>query len=215
MFVPILPAVSLSLTRRRLIAFALVVSLPVAAGVSAGRLIVKLDPLERADAIYVLAGTRATRLVEAQRLYQEGYAPEILLSPGDLEYAEKLLLGQGIPIATDADRGRALLIRLGVPPDAILLVGTLVDNTAQEVDAITPLVDSRGWRTIIVIGDRPSSRRVGFAFRRVFGDRLKIIVTANRDDPYDPARWWRARWSARSTLYEVPKLLAYWLGLRG
>ena len=45
------------------------------------------DPLQRADAIFVLAGTRAERPLEAVELYQEGDAASIVLSPGRTELA--------------------------------------------------------------------------------------------------------------------------------
>lgn len=215
MFVPVSSTSLFSITRRRVIAFVLAVCAPVAFFLSVGRIIVDLDPVERADAIYVLAGTRVTRLVEAKRLYEEGYAPQILLSPGDLDYAEKTLVRRGIPIPNDGDRSREVLLMLGVPPNVVTVVGTLVDNTAQEVEAVKTLAETSGWRTLIVIGDRASSRRIGFSFRRVFGTRVKIIVTTNRDDPFNPNRWWETRWSFRTAFYEAPKLLAYWMGLRG
>lgn len=190
-----------------------------AAGVlwlSLGRLVTAVNPIERADAIYVLGGTRVNRVVEATRLYHEGYAPRIFLSPGNREFAEEALERQGVHVPTNAELGRDLLItRLGVPAPAVVVLEQLVDNTAQEADAIRPRAESEGWRRLIVVTDLPSSRRVGYAFRRVFGTRLQVIVTANRDDPFDPNRWWRARWSVRATFYEAPKLFAYWMGLRG
>jgi len=91
----------------------------------------------------------------------------------------------------------------------------IVDNTAQEADAIKPLATAGHWRKLIVITERPASRRAGYAFRRVLGPSVKVIVTSNRNEDYDPARWWRYRWSIRLTFYEAPKLLAYWCGLRG
>lgn len=204
-----------SLTRRRVMVLVLGVMAPVALFLSIGRIIVGEDPAEQADAIYVLAGTRVARLIEAKRLYDEGYAPRIVLSPGDLDYAEKTLIRRGVPIANEGDRSRDVLVLLGVPHNIVTVVGTLADNTAQEVEAVKTLAESSGWRTMIVIGDRASTRRIGYSFRRVFGPRLKIIVTANRDDPFKPNRWWETRWSFRSTFYEAPKLLAYWMGLRG
>jgi uncharacterized SAM-binding protein YcdF (DUF218 family) len=213
MAVPVSFTSIFSLTRRRVIVFALAVCAPIALILSIGHIIVDLDPVERADAIYVLAGTRVTRLLEAKQLYEEGYAPRILLSPGDLDYAEKSLIRRGIPILNEGDRSREVLLLLGVPPDVVTVVGKLVDNTAQEAEAVRTIAS--GWRTLIVIGDRASSRRIGYAFRRVFGTRVKIIVTTNRDDPFNPSRWWETRWSFRSTFYEAPKLVAYWMGLEG
>ena len=53
-----------------------------------GRYLQHEDPLQKADAIFVLAGTRLERPFEAVDLYKEGYAPIIVLSPGRPEAGE-------------------------------------------------------------------------------------------------------------------------------
>jgi uncharacterized SAM-binding protein YcdF (DUF218 family) len=172
---------------------------------SLGHLIANVNRLAPADAIYVLGGSRATRALEAPRLYREGYAPRIVLSPGGQEFAERELARQGIELPSDAEIiGDLLVGRLGLPKTAVLVLPRPVDNTAHEAE---------GWTRVIVITDRPSTRRTGHAFRRVFGNRLDVVITCSRDDPFEPGRWWAGRWSVRATFHEVPKLLAYWAGL--
>ena len=183
---------------------------------SLGLISVSVDPLQHADAIYVLGGSRIGRAMEAVRLYREGYAPTILLSPGGHDAAEDELARQGIHVPNEADAEREVLVgKLGIPAPAVLILPREVDNTAQEAQAVEPLAAGLGWKKLIIITDKVSTRRAGYAFRRQFGDRLAIIVRCTRDDEYDPARWWSARWSVRLTFYEVPKLVAYWFGLRG
>ena len=180
-----------------------------------GRIIVAVDPIQRADAVYILGGSRVSRALEGRRLYHEGYAPLIVLSPGGHDPEEITLERQGIHVPNDADVAREVLTKLGVPSDVIVILPGRIDNTAQEVDAIAPLAAARQWTRLIVITDKASTRRAGFAFRRVLGPRVAIIAACTRDDAYDPNRWWAARSSFRLTFYEAPKLFAYWLGLRG
>ena len=187
-----------------------------AAGIffSLGHLVANVNRLAPADAIYVLGGSRATRALEALRLYREGYAPRIILSPGGQEFAERELAREGIDLPSDADIiGDLLVSRLGLPKTDVLILPRPVDNTAQEAEALVPIAEAEEWTRVIVITDRPSTRRTGYAFRRVFGNRLEVVITCSRDDPFEPGRWWARRWSARATFYEVPKLLAYWAGL--
>ena len=66
-----------------------------------GRYLQHEDPLQKADAIFVLAGTRAERPLEAIDLYKEGYAPIVVLSPGNVEHA-KTCFGR----AVSGSRGR-------------------------------------------------------------------------------------------------------------
>ncbi len=200
---------------RRLLA---VVLLFIAAGLvlSAGRLITREDPLEHADAIYVLGGTWALRWLEGADLLREGHSSQIVLSPADGDPGEAVLRGRGTPIPRPVDVQRQMMIeRAHIPAAAIQILAGVVDNTAQEAEAIAPIVGANHWRTLIVITDRPTTRRAGYAMRRVLGPNVRVIMRASRYDDYNPGAWWTTRPMFRKTFYEFPKLIAYWFGLRG
>jgi uncharacterized SAM-binding protein YcdF (DUF218 family) len=202
--------------RRWGVSLALVAVTAWAGVVALGRMVAHEDPLQHADAIYVLGGTWASRWVEAVELRREGYAPLIVLSPDQLDLAQVQLEARGVHIPNPAEIARDIMVgHLQVPAAAVVILPNGVDNTAQEADAIRDLARQRQWRRLIVITDRASTRRAGFAFRRVFGAALNITMRAPRSDGYDPAHWWRTRQDVRQTFYETPKLIAYWLGLRG
>ncbi len=183
----------------------------------AGRLLVRVDPLPvpgPADVIYVLGGTRVDRWLEAADLYREGAGRHIVLSNGTLEAGHYRLRAQGITVPGDADIGRQVMTtQLGIPPGAVEILPDDVDNTAHEAEAIAPHAAARGWRSMIVITSRSTTRRAGYAFERVLGDRVAIIMRDSRHDAFDEAWWWRTRGSFRQTFYELPKLVAYWFGL--
>lgn len=190
----------------------------IAAGLflSVGRLITREDPLEKADAIYVLGGSWATRVLEGVDLYNEGYARHIVLSPGYQDVGEVALLERGIPIPRDVEFMIDLMVeKMGIPKDAAILLPGDADNTAQEAELIEPLLKGRGWHSLIVITDRSSTRRAAYAMRRALGPDVRIIMRASRLDDFEPGDWWKNRGTFRMTFYEVPKLLAYVLGLRG
>ena len=200
---------------RRLLAAVL---LFIAAGLvlSAGRLVTREDPLEHADAIYVLGGTWALRWLEGADLVHEGYSSRIILSPGGSDAGELVLGQRGIQVPRPADIQRQMMIdHTHVPADAIQIVPVSVDNTAQEADAIKPIVLANHWHSLIVITDRSTTRRGGYAMRRVLGPDVKVVMRASRYDSYQPDAWWKNRATFRMTFYEFPKLVAYWLGLRG
>ncbi|TAK13070.1 MAG: YdcF family protein, partial [Acidobacteria bacterium] len=174
------------------------------------------DPLDHVDAIYVLGGPWALRWLEGADLFREGYAARIVLSPASRDPGEQVLKARGTPIPRPVDFQRQIMIeRAHVPADAIEIVPGDVDNTAQEAAAIAPLVTANHWRSLIVITDRSSTRRAGYAMRRALGPDVRIIMRASRYDGYQPGSWWSTRATFRLTFYELPKLLAYWAGLRG
>jgi uncharacterized SAM-binding protein YcdF (DUF218 family) len=197
-----------------LTAFGLVLGVP--SVLSVGHLVDEVDPIAHADAIYVLGGTRVDRALEAYDLYRGGYAPRIVMSAGSREDGEFVLEREGIHVPTEAEIMRTVLVtRLGVPASAISILPDDVDNTAQEATVIQPRARAESWRHLIVVTGCATTRRAGFAFRRVLRDEVAVTVWCSRHDTFDPGRWWATRASVRATVAEVPKLLAYWLGLKG
>jgi uncharacterized SAM-binding protein YcdF (DUF218 family) len=206
-----------SAVRRTLLALALVAV--VATGwflYYGGRYLQHEDPLQKSDAIFVLAGTRAERPLEAIDLYKEGYAPIVILSPGIEENAEVLLRKRGVQFPRQDELQREALVQSGIPPAAVLSTGGFVDNTAQEANLLRAIVQARGWRRVIIVTSKYHTRRAAFAFQRgLKGTGAHVIMRATRYDASDPARWWRHRSDVRYALSEWQKLLAYRLGLQG
>lgn len=181
-----------------------------------GRYLQHEDALQKADAIFVLGGTRVERWLEAYDLYREGYAPLIVLSPERAEPAETLIRSRGVRFPSTPDLQHDALLQLGVPPSAIVARAGWVDNTAQEGNLLRTLVQSHGWSRLIVVTSKYHTRRAGFAVRRALKEtRTEVIIRATRYDPSDPARWLRSRADIRFAGSEWIKLVLYRLGLEG
>ncbi len=209
-------ALASPLRRARRWALALVVVAALATLWNLGRILANESPLESADVIYVLGGNWAERGLEATDLFHEGRAPRILISNAIRDRAHQELARRGVTITRAGDEmAEIMTTHLGVPATAIETLPDELDNTAQEAAAVVAMTRQRQWRRLIVITDRASTRRAGFALRRVLGPGVTVIMRAPRLDLYDPAHWWRRRADVRTTMYELPKLLAYYSGLRG
>jgi uncharacterized SAM-binding protein YcdF (DUF218 family) len=181
-----------------------------------GRYLQHEDPLQKVDAIFVLSGTRLERPLEAVDLYQSGYAPLIVLSPGRPEAAEAILRQRGIRYPSEADIARNAMVQLGVPSSAVVATNGYVDNTAQEANLLREMVKAHGWRRVIIVTSKYHTRRSSFAFRRgLDGTGTEVVMRASRYDPSDPANWWRNRADFRFVTSEWQKLVAYRLGLGG
>jgi uncharacterized SAM-binding protein YcdF (DUF218 family) len=179
-----------------------------------GRYLQHEDPLRKSDAIFVLAGTRAERPLEAIELYKEGYAPIVIISPGIVEDAEIVLRKRGVRFPLQDELQREALVQSGLPAAAVLTTGGYVDNTAQEANLLRAIVQVRGWRRVIIVTSKYHTRRAAFAFRRgLESTGAQVVMRASRYDSSDPARWWRHRSDLRFGLSEWEKLLAYRLGL--
>jgi uncharacterized SAM-binding protein YcdF (DUF218 family) len=179
-----------------------------------GRYLQHEDPLRKADALFVLGGSRFERALEAVDLYRAGYTSTIALSPEFDEPAEVLARARGIRFPRKVDVVRDALVSAGIPRDAIVIGDGTVDNTAEEAVMLRGFALARGWRSIIVVTSKYHTRRAGLAMRReLAGTGAEVIMRASRYDPSDPARWWRRRPDVRLLMSEWPKLIAYRLGL--
>jgi uncharacterized SAM-binding protein YcdF (DUF218 family) len=193
--------------------------LAVAAGVTVffgvGRFLAREDPLQPADAIVVLAGTRVERPLEAVDLYLAHYAPRIVLSRGNLEDdAIHVVEARGATVVSDTDLLKTMMTELGVPAEALISPTRGHDNTAQEARTVREIALEEGWRRIIIVSSKYHLRRVSMAFGRTFrGTDVQILVHGSRYDPSTPERWWRRRGDVRWLMSELPKVAAYAAGL--
>ncbi len=179
-----------------------------------GRFLYTEDPLQRADAIYVLAGTLAERPLEAFDLYRAGYAPLIVLSREARDGGQLALARRGIDAPDNADAARALLERLGVPAAGIIVLPNFNDSTADEAASLRGLVRNRRWHRVILVTSKMHTRRARMAMtRELAGLDVEVIARGSRYDLADPAHWWRRRGDARFVLWETEKYVAYWLGV--
>ena len=174
------------------------------------------DPLTKADAIFVLAGTRMQRPLEAADLYREGYAPVIVMTRETVETAVQIVGSRGQVIPADVERARDAFVAMKIPREAIIIPDRIHDSTAAEAITFRETAQRNGWRRIIVVTSRFHLRRAAFAMRRELrGTDLQVVMRASRYDPLHPDRWWTRRAEVRWVLSELPKLGAYVLGLGG
>jgi uncharacterized SAM-binding protein YcdF (DUF218 family) len=192
----------------------LVVTLGAYAFVNTGRYLATEDRLTRADAIFVLAGSEAERPLEAADLYKAGYAGRVVLTRDTGEPALDLLRQRGIVTPYEVDWQKSVLVQLGVPAAAVVIPQRIHDNTAQEAQTLRDLASKERWQRVIVITSKYHLRRAGLALRRELrGTSISVVMRGTRYDRAQPERWWSHRADIRWLLSEVPKLIAYRLGL--
>lgn len=180
----------------------------------AGHFLIIEDQLEPADAIVNLAGARTVRWLETVDLYRDGLAPNVLLSPGIVEEAEVYLRARGIRFPSEADLVKDAMVQLGIPPQAISVMGGSVDNTADEAARTRAIALDKGWTRLIVVTSRYHTRRAKYAFEREFkGTGIRIQVRGSRYDGAQPDGWWRSRSDLRYVVSELQKLAVYRVGL--
>ncbi|MEO8681020.1 MAG: YdcF family protein [Vicinamibacterales bacterium] len=178
-----------------------------------GRWLVVEDPLAKADALYVLSGTRYERQLEAVDLYKAGWAPRVLLSTGSYDWGEVELRERGFKVPSEAEIEIEVMDRLGVPR-AVIESLEEQDSTKDEADSLFRIATARHWSRVIVVTSRQHTRRARMEMnRKVSGTGVTIIMRASRYDRSNVDQWWQSRGTIRFTLFETQRLIAYWLGI--
>jgi uncharacterized SAM-binding protein YcdF (DUF218 family) len=139
-----------------------------------------------ADVIVVLGGTtepalpprqapelneRADRLLHTADLYKAGKAKWIIATGGNWLSPSQ--------IGSEADDMRDILIRMGVPAEAIIVEGNSVD-TGENASLTAPIMRQRGFTTALLVTSAVHMPRAMAAFRRV-----GVAVTASTTDVID------------------------------
>jgi uncharacterized SAM-binding protein YcdF (DUF218 family) len=180
----------------------------------AGRYLIIDTPLDKADALVVLAGGNTGRWLEAADLYREGYARHLLLSPGYPDPVGDQLRRDGIRYPSEAEVMRDVYSQLGVPASAIEIMPAGFDNTADEAAGARRMALERGWTSVVVVTAKYHTRRALYAFEREFaGSGITVQVRGSRHEHPQPDGWWRNRSDLRWVLSETQRLVAYRLGL--
>ena len=96
--------------------------------------------------------------MEAAKLYHEGYAKEIWLThPGTRSDPMKQF---GVRYPSEDDCNYQVLRKQGVPAKSIHVLETSIKNTADELDVISAALQDTGSQSVIVVTDKPHTRRV-------------------------------------------------------
>ena len=174
-----------------------------------GAWLVVSDPLVASDAIFVLDGRTPSREVEAVALYHKGLAPVVGLS---LARDPQKTARSIARMPTPQEAARAILVTLGVPERAILLMTTEVTNTEEELDVIAEAAKARGFRRVILVSSGSHTRRIRMMWDARHERTLPALVRPNGYDTFEPRRWWRSRRSLEDVLHELGAIVNFKLG---
>jgi uncharacterized SAM-binding protein YcdF (DUF218 family) len=162
------------------------------------------DPLDRADGIVVLGGRIDARPFAAADLYKRGFAPQILIA-NIMRPLGTMELWPGETALT-----RQLLLKLGVPAEAIVEFGDEVSSTYEEARGVLDWAKSSGAKSVIIPTDLFPTRRVRWTFRHeVAPAGVRIIVHAIKPRGYGLDDWWKDEHGLIDFQNEMIKFIYY------
>jgi uncharacterized SAM-binding protein YcdF (DUF218 family) len=162
------------------------------------------DEVAPADAVAVFGGGVVTRPFAAAAYYRDGLVPKVLISnnPSQPLTAEILY--------SETESNRQVLLKQGVPADAIELFGADLTSTYQETIALRAWALRNHARTLIVPTEYFSSRRVHWILNReFFGTGVHVLVPALDDPQYPRREWWKDGKAILNFQNEIVKYIYY------
>jgi uncharacterized SAM-binding protein YcdF (DUF218 family) len=195
---------------------ALIVVLALAGGAviafrGVGRWLVRPDAPAPAQVIVILSGGMPSRAEEAARIFRLGDAREVWVSQPVAPTNE--LAEMGIRYLGEDYFNREVLVYEGVPDVAIRIMPDAIVDTQQEVEEIVRLMRREEKMSVIIVTSPQHTRRVKALWHKLAGDKLRAIVCAAPQDPFDADHWWRNTRDTFSVVREVLGLLNVWAGL--
>jgi uncharacterized SAM-binding protein YcdF (DUF218 family) len=156
--------------------------------------VARQDDRQPADAVVVLGAAQydgqpssifAARLKHAAALYDDKLAPRIVTTGG----------GRPGDAYTEAEAGRRYLIKLGVPPSAVIAVPVGTD-TLGSLQAVAARAAQDGWSKALIVSDPWHSLRA----RQMARDSgLTAWTSPTRSGPVVQTRETQARYIVRET----------------
>ena len=174
-----------------------------------GRSLVVSDAPAHADAIVVLSGSIPDRILWGADLYRQGMAPRLLLTreveaPGLAELRKR-----GLELPERSDINLTLAQELGVPRDAIDVVGRPASSTISEISSLLPELRRLGVHSLLLVTSKTHSRRAAAIFRALAGGEFSLRVCPTPYDTFSAEDWWRHREVARRVITESAKWLLF------
>lgn len=171
---------------------------------SLGHFFIVSDPLKKSDAIIVLDGDypKDERLLHAIQLWQQGYAPVIILSAKLAEWQT----------FEDYPTWRHAMKLKIFPADALLIAAHDADSTKGETAHLLKFVREHNFRKIIIVTSNYHSRRAQGVFRKEWKrSGVEVFVSAASSSKFHPHEWWLHREDSKTFFYESSKTIWYFL----
>ena len=165
-----------------------------------------------ADVIVVLSGGKDTRIPHALKLFEEGYAPEILLTD---EKKRNIRFSHLFPTNEMIAQVMIEELEMSVPVSTIQSQKGGATSTFDEAYDLLKLSENKRYRHLILVTDAFHTRRAYHAFQTVFEDtEIKIEMSAASNEIFNVNNWWTSDQGISAYVLESIKYPVYLLSSR-
>ncbi|MDR0591178.1 MAG: YdcF family protein [Candidatus Nomurabacteria bacterium] len=165
----------------------------------------KTDSCDKADAVVVVSGGDTnSRVSAAVQLYKNGLVGKVIVSGAA---ADKLG-------PSNAETMRHYALKSGVPSGDIIMESEAM-NTEQNATFSARIIESHGWKKVVVVTSPYHQRRTGLEFKRALGENTQVLNHPAEVDGAWSKLWWMTPLGWWLALSEVCKIIVFYISLAG
>ena len=156
----------------------------------------------QADFIVLLGGGKANRAQAAVDLYQQGFAPRVIISGGPL-YRYGIECSTALLTLDDVQR-------MGLPADVVLLSDEAT-STWDETQQLLALLEQEGALSALIVTDPVHTRRTRATYRKLQTTQAIELTFVAAEATFPTHRWWQSEEGLIAVQNEYIKLAYYLL----
>ncbi|HEY2253041.1 MAG TPA: YdcF family protein [Planctomycetaceae bacterium] len=154
------------------------------------------------DAVFVLGGGASTRPFVAVEMLRARLAGQILIS--NVERTSENLDGL---LPEEEEITRQIVLRSGIPAEAIVVLSTEVGSTAAEARVLATWLQAHPAARVAVVSSDYHTRRARILISRACGANAgRVVYIGAPTDGFGPNNWWHSEAGLVSYLTEYLKL---------
>ena len=181
----------------------------------AGRWLVKEDEGVHADAMVILMGSIEDRVFQAEDIYNELRASEILMVETRQSGEEQKFQERRVQILSNTQQSRDALVLLGISPDSIIILPGGATSTQMEAMSVREYLKNKpDIDTILLISSPDHTRRASMIFKRAFASLESppvVFCSPSKYTNFDPDKWWKSRDGIETVFMEYLKIANFLL----
>lgn len=176
---------------------------------NSGKWLVKEDKAVEADAMVILMGSIADRVLHSSELFHQGLADQIIMVEESMG-AYKKLENRGAKIISNSEQVYNSLLTLGIPEDNILILPGDATSTQMEAGIIRNyLCNKPDIDTLLLVSSASHMRRASMIFEAAFHKenmQIHVICSPSKYSRFNADRWWRSKEDIQKVLLEYLKI---------
>lgn len=182
--------------------------------INAGKWLVRDYGNIHADAMVILMGSIADRVLQAEYVYMEGMTDEIIIVEESMG-AYKALNNKGVQITSTTKQVHDALVTLGIPADSIIILPGDAVSTKMEAMIVRDYCTGRSdIDTLLLVSSAHHTRRASIIFRYTFRKSelpVTILSSPSQYTGFNPDKWWKNKEDIQKVSREYLKIATFLL----